>query len=491
MDGPAHLYNSNILVQLLAGNNVMSSFYIINNTPIPNWTSHIILLIFNSFLPAWLAEKFFLVIYISGMAVSFRYLVKTLNPNNISLSIIIFPFIYSFLFHLGFYNFSLSIILLFTTLGFWLRHHHTTKLSFYLVLIMLITTTYFTNLLVFGILGLTIGIYILYFSIKDYFSGKLLIETLTNGARKLLVLFLVSLPGLILLFVFFKNVHFSSTDQAYSSNELIKWINDARPFIIYNYQGEEVITEQFFHILLLLLALSFISISKENKRFSVFNDADILAFPLALTLTLLFITPNGSGAGMMSDRYILLFYMFLLLWVVSRTRNKKLNRLAITIFISLHLVLLNKHYSSTLTSLDSRANEIVKASENIERNSIVLPINFSDNWIEPHFSNYLGIDKPIIVLENYEASVGWFPIKWNLKNMPSLHLGNKNEISGLHWPNNTKSTIEKQIDYVLIYGNQNKIDNPKWSQLQDLLKNNYSVIYKSESNYVLLYMKNN
>ena len=110
MDGPAHLYNSNILNHLIRGNTTLSEFYSINTVPIPNWTSHFLLSIFHIVLPAWLAEKALLVLYVSGMAFSFRFLIKELNPENIPLSILIFPFIYSFLFHLGFYNFSISFI---------------------------------------------------------------------------------------------------------------------------------------------------------------------------------------------------------------------------------------------------------------------------------------------------------------------------------------------------------------------------------------------
>jgi len=39
----------------------------------------------------------------------------------------------------------------------------------------------------------------------------------------------------------------------------------------------------------------------------------------------------------------------------------------------------------------------------LQRSCVVLPINYSDNWLSGHFSNYLAIDKPIIVLENMDV----------------------------------------------------------------------------------------
>jgi hypothetical protein len=79
MDGPAHLYNSNILMNLLTDNTgSLNDFYSINSFLIPNWLSHFLLAVFRIFLPAWLAEKLLLLIYITGLSLSFRLLLKQL-----------------------------------------------------------------------------------------------------------------------------------------------------------------------------------------------------------------------------------------------------------------------------------------------------------------------------------------------------------------------------------------------------------------------------
>ncbi len=488
MDGAAHLYNSNILLEIIKGNQALSEFYTINTLPIPNWTSHFILLLFQSFLPAWLAEKMLLIFYVAGMAISFRYLITVLNPANTTLSILIFPFIYSFLFHLGFYNFSISFIFFFTTLGFWLQNNTSTKPYFFIILFLLITITYFSNLLIFGFLGLTIGFYILYFSYVKYINNKDFQIALNFGLKKLGVLLLASIPGLFFLTIFFMNVQFFPSNQSYSITELLKWINDARPFIVYDYPGEEIITEQYFHILLLLVALRFIPYgnkSKSKKR--LIEKVNITIIPVILTLLLFLLTPNGSGAGMMSDRYCLMFYIFGLVFILSRPINIKLGKVIIPIILLLHIGLLFKHLNGTIKKLDKNATAIYNVGEFIKVNSTVLPVNFSDNWLEPHFSNYLGVKKPIIILENYEASIGWFPIKWNSEIMPKLLLSDKQSISGIHWPSNPNSHIIKHIDYVLLYGNQEKINDPKWQELKSLLATKFKLIFKSENNYIQIY----
>ena len=66
MDGPAHLYNSNLINRLLFESK-LNDFFIFNQEPIPNWTGHIFLSVINKFAPAFITEKglliFFFLVY--------------------------------------------------------------------------------------------------------------------------------------------------------------------------------------------------------------------------------------------------------------------------------------------------------------------------------------------------------------------------------------------------------------------------------------------
>jgi hypothetical protein len=486
MDGASHLYNSNLIGQILKGNSTIKEFYAITSIPIPNWISHFILGSLIIMFPAWLAEKILLIAYVVGMAISFRFLLKQINRETTFLSVLIFPFIYSFLFHLGFYNFCLSFIFLFLTLGFYLKIQSKFKFYHYFFLFILLTLTYFSNTLIYGFLGLLLGLFIVFDTFENYKSTSNFNTALKFGLKRILFLFLAAMPSLIFLFVFFNTVTFFPSDQAYSIKELIKWLNDARPFIVYDYVGEEIYTEHYLHILLILIVIPFIM---ENERFSnlKIKKSDILFIPIIFSLILYFTTPNASNAGMMSDRYCLLVYIFGITWICTRIRSNKLSRILIMILIFLHIGLLIKHLNGTIKKLDRDAQIIYQTSKFINENSIVLPVNFSDNWLESHFSNYIGIDKPIIILENYEASVGWFPVKWNSVSLPNVLLGDKNSIQGMTWNTNPQSKKIRQIDYVLLYGNLTKINDENWSELKELLSKNFKIVYHSTDNFVMLY----
>jgi hypothetical protein len=163
------------------------------------------------------------------------------------------------------------------------------------------------------------------------------------------------------------------------------------------------------------------------------------------------------------------------------------SKVFIILIIVFQVGLLFKRQNGTIIGLNKDATAIYNASEYIEANSIVLPVNMSDNWIEPHFSNYLGVDKPLIILENYEASLGWFPVKWNTRQMPRLKLGEFDAISGVHWLSNSESTQVKQIDYVFLYGNTKKINDPDWSELKSIINKSFKLVFSSSDNYIAIY----
>lgn len=489
MDGPSHLYNSNLIGHLIIeDSSVLDNYFILSNAILPNWIGHFVLSLFNIFIPAWLAEKALLVLYLLGISVSFRFLIKQLCPENIILSVFIFPFAYSFLFHLGFYNYCLSFIFLFSTLAYWIKNYESEIYLKYIILFILLLLTYFSAILTFFFLGLCLGLFTISYSFKNYRSNNYSL-TVKRIAGELILLFLTSLPCLIFSIIFINSVAFLHSKEYITTVELLKWLNDVRCIIVYNYIGEEKLTEQFLHIAVAIVSISlfirFYNIKYLAHR-DVFRISDVLIIPLIFTLILMFTVPNGSNAGMMSDRYCLLAFIFFITWVSSQPLPKVVSYFFMILIITLHTSLIFKQRYGTIKNLDKNAIVIYKAAEYIEENSVVLPVNMSDNWIEPHFSNYLGVDKPLVILENYEASVGWFPVKWNTKEMPRLKLGEHDRINGIQWASNINSPHTKQIDYVFLYGNLNKVNEPKWSDLKAVLKKYYILVF-TDDNYVAIF----
>jgi hypothetical protein len=493
MDGPSHLYNANLIKHLLIGDSpVVNRFFELNRALPPNWTSSFILAGFRFIFPAWVAEKALLFFYLVGISVSFRLLIRQLNPANAGLSIIIFPFAYSFLFHLGFYNYSLSFVFLFLSLYYWLKSYKQQSFLKYLCMFALISLTYLSAILTFFFLGFCLGMLAIAFAAKEYFEGDKVKPILQKLIRHLLLLFLISAPALVSAVFFLKTTSFFSTPEQFSAGELTKWLNDVRCLIVYDYKGDEMITEQFLHISIAILAISFFVRFYSKGAFlyiSKFGWGDLFVIPMLITVILFYTVPNGEGAGMMSDRFCLLAYMFFIIWVSSQSLPKRVTYIFMILTIGFHFVLLFSRCNGTIKNLNKDAEIICNASKCIKENSVVLTVNMSNHWIEPNFDNYFGVDKPMVVLHNYEASVGWFPVRWNKKRMPRVRLGDSDSICGINWSSNRKNSQIQNIDYVCLYGQTNRINDSVWTNLRQQLRQYFFVKYSSPERYVIVYKR--
>lgn len=483
MDGPAHLHNAYLLKELALGSDFVSHYYSVNTIPIPNWTNHFLQAFLLLFLSPNLTEQFTFVLYVLLLSLSFRYFVKQIQPSNLAASILIFPFLFSFLLHLGFINFCFSIGFMFLGLGYYLKNKNKINFNKGVILSLIILFSYFSN--VFGFVYLLFFIYS--FCFVEHFSKaeKLSKGSISEFIKKYIVLFMVSAIPLICLLVFYNTVVFFPSGFQRERYELLNWISDIRPLIVYIYKEDE----EFLHLLFVFLIASFsIAVFNFYKKESRFKSSIhlVLLSTVFVTYLLLLKVPDGSSAGMMSDRLCLMLYFVFLATLIAFPIPRTILLLAavITVFVNVSIYFFN--HSRIIKSYSDHADTMVELSEKINEKSIVLPINIDADWMEGHFSNYAGLNKEIVILENYEAQIGWFPLKWNVNNMPKFILGTKQTVSNIYWTTNTNSKTEKKIDYVLIFGTPSKVNQPEFSELKSELSTFYDLI-DGTSPYVNLY----
>src|SRR6185437_14298022 len=80
VDGPAHLYNSRIIVELVENSNSpIHQFINFNSNLTSNCLGHYLLSFFLIFLPGFVAEKIILIFYLVGLPLSIRHLFKIIG----------------------------------------------------------------------------------------------------------------------------------------------------------------------------------------------------------------------------------------------------------------------------------------------------------------------------------------------------------------------------------------------------------------------------
>lgn len=484
MDGGAHLYNSNLLRIILSSNDdVINKFHSINSYPLPNWTGHFILAFLLYFFKPFFAEKILLLIYIVLLPLSFRYLVTSKKNNNQYISYLIFPFTYNFPFMCGFYNQSIAMILLILTTAYWYRNEQTMNPAKWLLIFLLISITYFSHFFIFIVLFVFLITVSLQTYIPVYF--KSIDDRVKLLKKHILQLSFISLIFLIWFLVgmfFIADTDFKQPYNKYHLSELLNWIVTIRPIIIFG-EGERIYTIPVFIVLLILTFNTVYSrfkplkskVNNVDTRNNFFRIPD-LWFLLLLVFGLAFIfVPDSYSAGMMSLRLCLLFFIILLIWM-SFQHYSKWVMIMLVLIVPLNMVSLFKKMPE-FRSFDKEVRQIVFAANYIKPSSLVLPVTLTDHWYKGHFVNYLGAERNIILTDNYEASYGWFPVKWNMDKMPNIGLDNNENLENIYWIVNQNSLEKSKIDYIIVFGKDSSLLNSRFKNLSDLLQKSFRLIY--------------
>lgn len=496
LDGPAHLYNSRILIELGSETNAaLGKFYTVNDFFLPNWIGHIFLGLLLLLLPDLMVEKMFIFIYVVAFSYSFRYVCAQISPYSHISSYLCFPLIYSFFIFLGFFNFLIGVIFLLVSIGFTLRHlhvfHRPAKVITYLILVLL---CYYSHLFVYIFFCLLISLLIGLLSLKNII-GRTHIESNNRVAFSTMALmfFITSIP-LILYMFHSADIIAAGSESFISSKELRDWVLNVRPIIALNFGEEEFYTRVYFLILFGMFVIgirnfslgldrrNLRSLAAVNSRFVKSATDNFLLVLSFITLFLAFILPDSNQmAGYVSVRILFLFFVCMALWL-SKFSFSTVGSLAILFSIALISVNLNLYYADEQKKHSEVAELIHEIAEHIEPNSTVLPLNQSNNWFFGHFSNYLGLSKPMIILENYEAHTGYFPLRWNTVNMPNLTLGHveQQSLPCVSWISNTQNPMQ-MIDYVIVIGQIDTTDSCMKDIVQILESDYIKVLQNSEA----------
>lgn len=455
LDGPSHLYNAKLFNEILEGNSIISELYQINTELIPNYLGHLMLSALLWLTTPVLALKIIHILYVVGISVSFRKLVLTLNPKAGLLSVLIFPFIYSELFLYGFYNFTIALIFLFITLRFWILNFDKKSILFFVQLTALFLLTYFAHSFTFLLLCLSIGVYTIVLGIerKDYWS------IFRVGIKA----FLAALPSIIfsISFVLKRKTY----NQYLDSSEL--WRKLFNMSFLPSFEKGEV-----FYFLWIILIFLVVKAFKQTTKI----DYTFLYLTI-ISCVLYFYMPDDVGyAGFFSVRMVYVSVVFLVLWLAIQNFSLKITWVVVAVVFVFQIQRMEGLKEWAMIK-NNRAKEIIKIGGLIPENSIIKPITTINTWHYFHLSSLLGVKKPQIILDNYEAGQDYFPVKWkqNLEEQFKYHSS---------YYTTVVNDKEYKIDFLMRMGNGN-LDNERDIEEIKYAEENFKIVYKTY--FVILY----
>ncbi|HEX8515127.1 MAG TPA: hypothetical protein VF868_02930 [Bacteroidia bacterium] len=486
VDGPAHLHNANLLKQyLFYGETSILNFFDVNTHLNSNFVDHLWFAVFGLFLPTHLVEKTILLFYVLALPYSFRYLVNNITANKVSgriASYLILPFVYSFTFRIGFFNFCIGIPLVFWTLGYWIQHRGQMTVTKTIWLAFLATITYASHLFNFMLLGIIL--------FTNEFQYIIRSGTLKGVINKIKAPVLIFLPGLLLSGIFF----FSNSSYEHAPptflpfSKLTETITDLSPVITLSYEREILFARTHGCALLVLLLLCIYDFFKNRNKREQFHPKWIFSALIVLVLFYVFPDCIASG-GFISIRWALFFFLVLIILIASKELRPAWLILPIAVMLINHIFFIQYHDKETAV-LSADAETLANAEKHMETNSVLLPLNYSTNWIHINHANYMATQKNIVNLDNYEPTKPHFPLIWK-KGEQVYDLmqkyGNRNppciNIPGY------ESKTGHRIDYLSRFCFDGNTSDSCNLIVEEEIKAKFELIHQSENRRLLLYKR--
>ncbi len=405
LDGPCHLANARHLLDLWRGDPFTGTFLHIHHSPVPYWSGQLLMAAFMAVGPARLAEKLIFTLAIGGTGWAFHELMKAVAPARPWAALLGLPFLLHFGIGMGFINFSLSIPLLLLLL-----HWATTRVQG-------ARTQWWTPVVLFNLLYFT---HPSTFLVAVACTGVLLSLGRSNGARSFQPQAwrswtLAVIPGLLLFAAYIMQGNGSGPQgtSAALSTSLARLLG-GRAWNALGVEGEGFWTT--------LQAVVLLAIGTAALVLAVIRRAwHVLPWGLCATGALMafFVLPDALAGGSHASGRLLLFAMLLLVLSVATAPLPRWALIAgasLTAAIDLgHTVIQARSHHG----LSQEASAMMAAAPALPPRALVLPLNYSSNWMHSNLSSYLAAAHGAVVLDNFVATAPFAPVQWNTGMAPA------------------------------------------------------------------------
>jgi len=471
-DGPAHIYNADIIREYHhPDGELIRGYFLLNQHIVPTWFGHLILAALMYIAPPLTAEKIFISIYVILLPISVRYALRAIHPDAGFLSILAFPFIFNYLLHMGFYSFSFSLPMAFFLVGYWLKYQEHLKANNIAIMAILSLLVYFTHIVTLVIAYFAIAIMATWALILDLNlhkrAGTLDLHAVLEScqARWLRPLY-AFLPTLMFVFFFLfpkKLVFYNMHIDIWNRLKDISYLS----FLV-SFQRLEIWFSAAYVILIAVVTCYLIAFKIIHRQI---NRRDILLL-VSIAYVLVYLTapvmailsPNGGGGDyFIADRLSPFPFFALILWFGAHHYTVLQQKMIQVTAIGIILGLLGIH-ALKYAEINDQLEEYVSVIHLIKPGTTLLALHSFGGGYAPggtrlsfktdpflHASNYICVQRHLVCFDNYETQPRYFPTLFRPRLDPYIHIGNienlKSAVDFLGYPKRTGG----KVDYVLVW----------------------------------------
>lgn len=462
-DGPAHLYNAGLL-NLYHSSDFLKTYYSENVFFLPNYFSHFVLSKLCFFLDPLISEKILLSVIVIFLPVSFRAATRVLSNNKNSFTFLIFPLVFSKLLYMGFFNFTLAFI--FFNCHLILINRILTKGFSWKTALALFANSlllFYSHALIFSLSLIVTFIYVVLFFRSD-------LKLLFKYGFRLLILFL---PSLILFSLFLFKVNVPDYNFDLKPYQKCAALFSFSPGTVFDIDEEQPYT-YVISLLVIFLTSYVITYRLQFKEKAIRLKNDIFLIIALLLIYLIFHSKDGQFGGMFVHRVLFLVFYFLLFWLCSNLKDSRfMLTLSLLIVVYSYGKLSYARYKTT-SGATVQAASVVEAAKFIPPRSVVYTVNYSKTWFHDHVSNYLGLNKEVVLTDNYEAVLGWFPLIW------------RERIREVKF-SVSDGGAAAQPDYLFIYGKHRTLNDPDNTEMRNFVNSRAVKLFESQDKFCTLY----
>jgi len=500
-DGPCHVYNAQVLHDIWSKKDpaFYSRFFEVAYQPNPNWLTTFMLALLLFIVNGVIAEKIFLTLYVLLYVSGFYLLLKKIGKKKSYWLLIVFFFVFTNSLSKGFYNFSFSIAFYFWAVWTWLRFLEKRTFANAVFFFFFIALTFFTHLLAFVFAVITTASLLISFALLNE----------DNGSKRVKPFLLkYSFVLLLLLSPFMFLMHWFTDKEGgmriVLHHHFYRLVELAEFKYIINVTNSEV----FFSAVagVVLLALFLFALRGFRKGFRLGKYDGFVISLLLISCVYLFFPDDFMGrAILISLRTQLFVFILIACCITAMVSDERIKNAAGLILFGCFIVLSFTRTTCRLSAAEGET-DYLSGTKYIKPNSVVLPLSFSPNgkdehgneiarrnWLFAHASQYMGTIRPLVILDNYEANTGYFPIAWKQEVNPYLKLGNGGSFEDIP-PyadiEGYKRSTGVTIDYVLMWCYDSTfLQNEQFRKLYNEVNSGYNKIYASPTNRTILYEK--
>jgi hypothetical protein len=502
-DGSAHLYNARILTDMLMGTDAAyADFFSFNTFPEPNWTGHLLLMPLLAAFGPFVAEKVVVSLYVVLFLFGFRWMAMGAKGFNPAFTYLIFPFVFNFPLYTGFFNFCLGLGIMFITVGHWMRRYRWSRPGRgNLLMACLLLLGYFTHLSTFIMTGVVLGAFVMHGLADVFLSEKKIIDWTKETGQLALA---SALPLVLAVWYFIDNDGGGTLENTIPTLHQLSDLTWLKPIVVFHTGHEQEFTSSLMDVGIAAISASVLfrafavnradddSVRISYSRYDAegkdvsrsFLIAAVLFFILYLKLP-----DDMSGGGFVQVRMALVFMLAVVAWLATWPVPRVLATLLVPITFYC-IVQLNEARSPYMAEQGAIVRELMPAADHLPEGAVVLPIIRNHHWFMGHASNYLGTRKPLVIVDNYEACTGYFPVIWNLPVNPTQTLPFPAWKLCADHAERTKE-LYGRIDAVLLYQDSTvSVEGLCDNRLEQFIALGYREVYRSKSGKTALFLSN-